>query len=181
MLGPIARDGEIVRGCGVGDARAAGFLRSEINNAGIQSEKEIVAAAVERKFLDLLLADEAGDVLRAAAYNGGVRDDRDFRLNSARMNLKIDAGFLADGEKDAGTESVVETRFGDAHFVFPDGEGKNQVAARFVGGGSAERSRFNTLDRYGGVGNRRAGGVGDDTRDACGDLGVRGRNGRKNE
>src|ERR1700722_18033448 len=59
LLGAIAVDGEIASGRGVGDAGAAGFLRSEIDDAGIGSEKEVVAAAVEREILDGLLADEA--------------------------------------------------------------------------------------------------------------------------
>ena len=49
LLRAIAGDGEIVGGRGIGDAGAAGLLRCEIDDAGIESEQEVVAAAVERK------------------------------------------------------------------------------------------------------------------------------------
>src|SRR6202008_1213089 len=62
LLGAIAGDGEIIGGGGIGDAGAARFLGGEVYDAGIEGEEEIVAAAVERKILDLLLADQAGGV-----------------------------------------------------------------------------------------------------------------------
>ncbi len=67
LLRAIAVDGEIVGGGGVGDAGAAGFLRSEIDDAGIEGEQQVVAAPVERKILDGLLADKAGDVAGGGA------------------------------------------------------------------------------------------------------------------
>ena len=54
LLRAVAVDGEVVGGGGVGDADAAGFLRREIDDAGIEGEQEIVAAAVEGKILNLL-------------------------------------------------------------------------------------------------------------------------------
>ena len=58
LLRAVAGDGKIVCRSGVGDPRAAGFLRSEIHDARIQGEKQVKAAAVEREFLHLLLCDE---------------------------------------------------------------------------------------------------------------------------
>ena len=72
LLRAIAVDGEIVGGGGVGDAGAAGFLGCEINDAGIEGEEEVVAAAVEREIFDGLLADEAGDVGGGGADHGSV-------------------------------------------------------------------------------------------------------------
>src|ERR1700733_14498211 len=52
LLRAIAVDGKIVGGGGIRDAGAAGFLRREINDAGIESEKQIVTPAIEREILD---------------------------------------------------------------------------------------------------------------------------------
>src|ERR1700687_18905 len=72
LLRAIAGDREIVGSGGIGDAGAAGFLGGEVDDSGIQRKEQVEAAAVERKLLDLLLADQAGDVVRSGSDDGGV-------------------------------------------------------------------------------------------------------------
>ena len=55
LLRAVAVDGEVAGGRGVGNAGTAGFLRCEIDDAGIEGEEEVVAAAVEREIFDGLL------------------------------------------------------------------------------------------------------------------------------
>ena len=73
LLRPIARDGEVVARGGVRDPDAAGLLRGEIDDAGIQRQQQIVAPAVQGKIFHLLLADQAGDVRRGHAHQAARR------------------------------------------------------------------------------------------------------------
>ncbi len=63
LLWTIAGNRKIIRGAGIRDSRAAGFLRCEIHDSRVEREQEIVAAPVKRKILDRLFADQAADVL----------------------------------------------------------------------------------------------------------------------
>ena len=128
-----------------------------------------------------MLADEAGDISRGGVHQRCVRGDGDFGFYSADLQLKIDAGFLADGEKQAGADGVLETGFGDAEFVLTHGKGEKQVPAGIVRGGNSKRAGFCVLRDHGGDRNGGAGGIGDYARDAGGDLGARGRKEKKNE
>ena len=53
------------------------FSAGEVHDSGIEREQQIEAAAIQRQFLDLLLADEAGDVLRGRVHQRGVAGDLD--------------------------------------------------------------------------------------------------------
>src|ERR1700685_3503074 len=95
LLRAIAVDGVIAGGGGVGDAGAADFLRSEIDDAGIECEQQIVAAAVEREILDGLLADEAGDVGGRGADHGCLSDDVKInRASASDLERDVDSRFL---------------------------------------------------------------------------------------
>ena len=109
MLGAIAGDGEIVCGARVGNSSAASFLRSEVDDTRVEREEEIVAAAVQRKIFDGLLADETAHVLSGGADHGSITGDGDFCFYRAYLQLKIDAGFLAHNEVDAAADGVPET------------------------------------------------------------------------
>ena len=172
LLGTIARDGEIVGGGGVRDAGAAGLLGREIDDAGIEREEEIVAAAVEGKIVDLLFGDESGDIACGGVDDGSVGDDGDLGFDGADLELKVHAGFLADDQGDTSAEGVLEASFGNADFVLADGKSEDEVAAGIVGGGGAEGAGFNIPGGYVGRGDGGAGGICDEAGDAGGDLGA---------
>ena len=114
---------------GIGDAGAAGFLRSEIDDAGIQGEQQIVAAAVEGKLFYCALSNQTAYVQSGGAYDRSIGPHCDFRLYRVDLQAKIDAGFLIYNELDARAGGVLESGLGDGHFVFADREGQNSVAA----------------------------------------------------
>ena len=123
LLGAIAGDSEIAGGTGIGNAGATGFLRSEIDDAGIEGKQEIVATAVEWEIFDGLLANQAANILRGGADHRRISGDVDFRFDGADLQRDIDGGFFADDKMDAGVGRVLKTLFGDADFVLTDGKG----------------------------------------------------------
>src|SRR5258707_409814 len=161
---------EIVGGGEIGDAGAGGLLRGEIDDAGIQGKEKVVAAAVEGKLLDLLLADQAGDVVGGGADDRGIGDNRKSHFHRFEQQAEIDLRFLADDEVDAGAKSILEAGLGDANFVFGDGKRKHEVAAGVIGEGVADSAGFEILGRDGSRGDWSAGRVGDEAGDADGEL-----------
>src|SRR5579859_1329521 len=166
LLRAVAGDGEIVGSRGVRDTRAAGFLRSEIHDAGVQGEEQIIAAAVQRKILDLLLGDETRDVSRGDAHDGSVAQDCDFRANGADLQAKINAGLLTDNEFYTGTGGVLKTGPGHVDFVLPDRQSEDLIPPRVVSDGIPQRSSLEILNRHAGGRNWRAGGVRNNARHA---------------
>ncbi len=122
LLGTITGHGEIVGSGGIGDAGASGFLGSEIDDAGIEREEKVVAAAVEGEILDLLLADEAGDVAGGGADEGGVGVHVDLGFDGADLQSQVDSGFLSDGQMDADASGVLEAGLCGGDFVAADGK-----------------------------------------------------------
>ncbi len=122
LLRAIAGDREVVGGRGIGDAGAAGFLRSEIDDSGIERKEEVEAAAVEREFFNLPRADQAGDIAGCGGNEQDIGIDDDLRLDSADLQVQVDPCFLAYDELNATADRFLEACFGHSHFVLPDGE-----------------------------------------------------------
>ena len=175
LLRAISGDGKIVGGGGVGDAGAARFLRGKIDDSGIQGKEEIIAAAVEREIIDLLFANDAGNVSSGGIYNGSVGDNGDFGFDGAYLELKVYTGFLVNGEINSGAENILEAGFSNTQFVLTDGESEDEIAADFVGGSCSERAGFHIPGGYAGGGSRSAGGIGDHAGNTGGDLSAGGR------
>jgi hypothetical protein len=181
LLRAIAIDGEIVGGGGVGDAGAAGFLRGEIDDTGIEGEEKIVTAAVERKIFYGLLCDEAGDI------GGGGADDRRVGIDvSHTLDLRdsedyVNIGLLIYDEVDTSADVVNESSLGSSDRIFTDGEAQDEISARIVCGYSADGGGFNVFCRDRGArdaGTRR---VTNNSGNTAGYLGLRSGNCQRGE
>ena len=111
LLRAAAGDREHVADDGVRCADATGALRGVVDDAGIEREELIVAAAVERQVFDLALADQAGDIFGGDLDDAGVGRNFDGLMNVADLEREIDFVALADGEGDAGPLIDLEAGF----------------------------------------------------------------------
>ena len=161
LLRAVAGDGEIVAGGGVGDADAAGLLRSEIDDAGIEGEQEIVAAAVQGQVAYLLLADEAGDVLGRGVHDRNIFGDGDLLLNLAHLEGEVSGRVLADDEGDSDTDPFREAVFSGVDFVVSDGELEQLILSGLVGKGGARASGVGVDSSHGCGRDGGTGGIGD--------------------
>src|SRR5215472_5928812 len=62
LLWTISRNRKVVSRAGIRNAGSAGLLRGKVDNAGIERQEQVVASPVQRKLLDLLGTDQAGDI-----------------------------------------------------------------------------------------------------------------------
>ena len=132
LLRAVAVDGEIAGRGGVGDSGAAGFLRSEINNAGIQGQQQVVAAAVQRQIFDGLLADEAGDVGGGGADHGSVKGNLDNVPAAVHCQRHVEGCFLIDGQNNSATHKINETRRRNYDRVLADRQSEHTIDAYAV-------------------------------------------------
>ena len=75
------------------------FCEVKFTMPGLSVKQEIVAAAIERQILYLLLADEAGDVLGRAVDDRDILGDGYLLLNLSHLQCKISGGILTDDKK----------------------------------------------------------------------------------
>ena len=161
LLRAVAGDGEIVAGAGVGDADTAGLLRREIDDAGIEGEQEIVAAAVQGQVAYLLLADEAGDALGRGVHDRNIFGDGYLLLNLAHLESEVSGRVLPDDEGDSGADPFREAVFSGVDFVVPDGELEQLILSGLAGEGGARGSRVNVGSSDGSGRDGGPGGIGD--------------------
>src|SRR5262249_16235145 len=110
LLRTIPVDGEIIGGSGVGNAGAARFLRSEIDDAGIESKQEVVASAVERKILDGLVVHETQGVCDDIMADDGDVGVHGNRVRAVQYKFGVYGSFLIDREEYAVLIVVLEIR-----------------------------------------------------------------------
>ena len=132
-------------------------LRSVVDDAGIQSEKLVVAAAVERQVLYLLLTDQAGDVFIGDGDEVGMLGDGDAlpQLSDAEGDVHFDA--RADDERNACSGLSLEAGFFHGDGVAADGKQRGVVTALDIGDQIAGRAGFRVLHFDGGGRNGGAG------------------------
>jgi hypothetical protein len=172
LLRAIAGDREVVGRGGVGDAGAASFLGSEIDDARIERQEQVVAAAIERKLFYGALTHQAADVQRRSADHGGVALDCDFRLHRGYLQAQIDGGFLVHDQLYTSTDGVLKTGLGNGHLILPNRKREHQIAPGVVGETATAGTGFEILGFYRGGGNRRSQGVDNDALNASRHLGA---------
>ncbi len=159
LLRAIARDGKIARGAGVRNPRSAGFLRSEIDDAWVQRQQQVVTPSVQWKILHRLLSHQAADVPRRHAYNRRVASDLYFRLHRAHLQSQVDAGFLANYEGDAAPHRVLKATLRNAHFIPANGQRQHQVSTGLIRARCPDNIGLQVLYVYGRLDHRRACGI----------------------
>ena len=120
-------------------------MRSEIHDAGVEREEQVVAAAVQRKIFDGLFADQAADVAGSGANHGSVTANGNLGSDGTDLQTQVDVGFLADDEIDSGMNSVAKTGLAATHFIFTDGKSEQKVAAEVVRSSGAARTGLKFL------------------------------------
>ncbi len=95
LLRPAARGGEHVADHRIGGADAPGALRGVVDDAGIEREQLVVAAAVQRQVLHLLLAHQAGNVFIGDRDKIGMLGDGHALLELRESQGHIDLRSLA--------------------------------------------------------------------------------------
>ena len=163
FLGAAARDGEHIADGGVGGADASGAAVGVIDDARVEGEEFVVAAAVEGEILDLVLAYEAGGLFgeerrsRAwcvsstltACWSSPIWRVKSTLICWPRTSVMP---VLVWGEKPVRSSGGL---------VLPDGRGGGGVAAVGVGDDAAGGSGFEVVEGDGGRGEGGSGGVAD--------------------
>ena len=96
---------------------------------GLRERRFVIAAAIEWKILDLLLADESGGLLRGEVHRGDSLLDFHGLLQFADLEGEIDVDLLAYHEGDAGFSLPGEAGKVSGELVSSDWEGGGGVAA----------------------------------------------------
>ncbi len=122
-----------------------------VHCGGVEGEQFVVAAAVERKLLDLALVDEAGGLLRGGVHAGIGGVDFDGLLDGGNTEDEVELKALADGEGDAGLLLRREPVVLYLNGVGADWDGGRKETAFGVGGEGARRAGFNLADGGGGI------------------------------
>src|SRR5438309_708343 len=102
-------------------------------HTGLQRSELLEGPAVEGEVAHLLLIDESADGARDQVNRGCFGGDADFGLRLAERHLKIDHGFLSDGEADALTHQRLKSGSGDAELIFARRHDRVAPAAAFIG------------------------------------------------
>ena len=157
LLRPIARDGEVVSGRGVGYPDSAGLLRGEIDDAGIQRQQQIVASPVQGKILHLLFPHQAGDVRRGHTHQRRVRVHLNLLAYGSHVQSDIHAGVLPDDQTDAGPDLFRKPLLRHSNLIRPDRKREHLVLAGLARRCGADRAGFQVLHRNRSAGNGGAG------------------------
>ena len=152
LLGPVSRHGEHVGRRGIGNADPAGLLPGEVHHAGIEEREQVVAAAVQGKILDLLLAHQAGDVRGRGAHRGHFLGHGDLFRDGSDLQAEIEVRVLSDDQMDSATDDRLEAVLRDGHLVRAHRELEQLIASRRIGRGIANGTRFKIPGRHGGGG-----------------------------
>jgi hypothetical protein len=179
LLRAIAGDGEVVADGGIGDADAAGLFRSEVDDAGIESEEQVEASPVQGQVLHLVFADEAGDVGGRETDCRGIGADGDLLADVADVELEIGRRVLADVEMDSGAKLVGKAVVVGGDLIIADGQREKLVKPAGIGIGGANGAGVEVLRGDGGAGQGGAGGIGDEAREAG--SGLRAQSRERNE
>jgi len=142
LLGAIAGHGKIVRGGGIGDAGAAGLLRGEIDDARIEGEKKIEAAAVQGKLLGFLSADQTGDVAGGGVYDGSISGDGDCRLHRTHPKPDVNGDLLIDVQVNSASREILKAGLGRGDLIKANGESTQEVSPIGLCGSTARDSSF---------------------------------------
>ncbi len=109
LLRPITHDGKHIAHGGVGDAHASRFLRGKIDDSGIQCQQFVVTPAIQRKVLDLLFRDHAGNVCCGRAYRRRFLGYGYSLLDLADLQSEIHGCLLVYGQMKAATQRLLKS------------------------------------------------------------------------
>ena len=156
LLRAAARDGEHVAHRRTGGAHASRTLGGVVDDAGVEGDQLVVAAAVQRQISDLAFIHQPGDLLRGLVHrrSGGLH--RDHLLQFPHRQREIHHRGLADHQVDPGFHLRGEARFFGGDLVMANGDGRSRIAAAIVGNQLAFGAGLQTFHGDSGGGNGRA-------------------------
>ena len=93
-----------------GKTATASHIRRVIDNADVENQKLIEAAAVQRKVLHLLLRDQSRRRTQCRVHQRRFLADRDLLRGASDFQSQIDHGLLTDDEIYAGPDLLLEAR-----------------------------------------------------------------------
>ena len=111
LLRPVAGDGKVIGGGGVGNTNAARLLRGEVDHAGVQRQQQIETASIQGKALNLLGANQAGDIGGTGVHNRRVLAHHNLLARRADFQAEVEDGILADNQLNARPHLLAETFF----------------------------------------------------------------------
>ncbi len=161
---PPAGNREHIAHRGIRDSDAARSLSGVIDDAGVQCQKLIVAAPVEREVLHFALANQTLRLGGARVQRRSAPRHGDLFPRLTDLENQIDDSLSAQIELYAAARLRAEVRLRGQELVAPDRQGGERVAAFAVGDRPPHRAALGIRRVDGGGGDRRAGSVADRAR-----------------